>query len=43
MTADGDWQGLAGLSATQREELAAGIVPRVVGHLEACLNTTLEQ
>lgn len=42
MTADGDWQGLAGLSATQREELAAGIVPRVADHLQACLNATLE-
>ncbi|MGM0553497.1 MAG: DUF1631 family protein [Pseudomonadota bacterium] len=32
-----EWSGLAGLSRAQRDELAAGIAPRVVEHLASCL------
>ncbi|WP_020008839.1 DUF1631 family protein [Thioalkalivibrio thiocyanoxidans] len=32
------WSGLSGLSEAQRSELAAGIAPRVVDHLDQCLD-----
>ncbi len=33
-----EWSGLAGLSRAQRDELVAGIAPRVVEHLASCLD-----
>ncbi|AGA32163.1 hypothetical protein TVNIR_0461 [Thioalkalivibrio nitratireducens DSM 14787] len=37
------WQGLAGLSPEQREELVVTIAPAVVGHLAGCLRSTTQR